>query len=40
MGHIDMSMSARYRQRIEDDRLEAVAKHVREWLFPKSKRRK
>ena len=33
MGHCDDSMSARYRQRINDDRLRAVTEHVRQWLF-------
>ncbi len=33
MGHSDPSMGAVYRQRIEDARLEAVAAHVRRWLF-------
>lgn len=35
MGHIDDSMAAVYRQEIGDDRLEAVAKHVRKWLYGK-----
>jgi integrase len=33
MGHGDESMSARYRERISDDRLRAVTAHVRTWLF-------
>lgn len=33
MGHADESMSAVYRERIGDDRLKAVADHVRNWLF-------
>lgn len=33
MGHADGHMAATYRDRIEDDRLEAVANHVRAWLF-------
>jgi integrase len=33
MGHVDGSMSARYRQRIADGRLQAVTDHVRAWLF-------
>lgn len=33
MGHVDDSMAAEYREGIEDDRLEAVADHVRQWLF-------
>ena len=36
MGHVDGSMSARYRQRISDERLQAVTDHVRSWLFPRS----
>ncbi len=39
MGHVDDSMSGIYRQRIEDDRLERVANHVRGWLFPPKKRK-
>jgi integrase len=34
MGHVDASIDAAYRERIEDDRLEAVAEHVRKWLWP------
>lgn len=33
MGHADQSMAGIYRQYIEDDRLVAVANHVRIWLF-------
>jgi integrase len=33
MGHADPSMGARYRERIEDGRLQAVVEHVRRWLF-------
>jgi len=42
MGHVDDSMAANYREKIEDDRLEAVTTHVHKWLFPvaKSKGRK
>jgi integrase len=36
MGHVPSSsdMGAVYRDGIEDDRLEAVAEHIRKWLFP------
>ena len=35
MGHAPGSsdMSAVYRERIDDDRLVAVVRHVHEWLF-------
>jgi integrase len=33
MGHTDPGMGARYRERVEDGRLRAVADHVRHWLF-------
>ena len=33
MGHSDPSMGGHYRERVEDDRLRAVAEHVRAWLF-------
>jgi integrase len=33
MGHSDPSMASHYRERIDDDRLQAVAAHVHEWLF-------
>jgi integrase len=33
MGHSDNSMASHYRERISDNRLEAVAEHVRKWLF-------
>jgi integrase len=33
MGHTDPSMGGHYRERVEDDRLRAVAEHVRAWLF-------
>ncbi len=36
MGHADASMSGNYRERIEDDRLIAVAETVHAWLFDKS----
>jgi integrase len=33
MGHSDPSMGGRYRERVEDGRLKAVAEYVRGWLF-------
>ena len=33
MGHVDASMAAIYRERIDDDRLRAVTDHVHNWLF-------
>ena len=33
MGHLDPSMAANYRERIEDARLRAVVDHVRAWVF-------
>lgn len=33
MGHVDSSMASEYREGIQDDRLEAVANHVRQWLL-------
>ena len=35
MGHQSPDMATLYRQRLGDDRLIAVAKHVRKWLFGK-----
>ena len=32
-GHVDPSMTGTYRQAISDDRLRAVAEHVRKWLL-------
>jgi integrase len=34
MGHTSESMSSHYRERIDDDRLRAIADVVRNWLWP------
>jgi integrase len=34
MGHVDSSMAAHYRERISDERLQAVVETVRKWLWP------
>jgi len=34
MGHADHSMAGLYRERISDERLEAVVRHMHEWLWP------
>ena len=34
MGHVDTSMAATYRERISDERLQAVVDIVRAWLWP------
>ncbi len=34
MGHVDDSMAANYRERIDDSRLKAVTDHVHAWLWP------
>jgi integrase len=33
MGHTEPSMAGEYRERIDDERLVAVAEHVRQWLI-------
>lgn len=40
MGYTPLAgdMAARFRQRVADDRVEAVCGHVRKWLFPPKKR--
>jgi integrase len=35
MGHADNSMAGVYRERISDERLQAVTNHVHAWLFPR-----
>jgi integrase len=37
MGHAKDDMASTYRERVGDDRLRAVAEHVRGWLFVKGK---
>ena len=39
MGHADNSMAGVYREKISDERLQDVVKHVRAWLFPHKKPR-
>jgi integrase len=38
MGHSDDSMAEAYREKIPDHRLEAIATHVHDWLFPETVR--
>jgi integrase len=38
MGHYDTSMAGHYIERIDDERLTAVAEHVRTWLFGKAEK--
>ncbi len=33
MGHLDASMAANYRQRIDDSRIQRITDHVHDWLF-------
>ena len=37
MGHSRNDMASVYRERIGDERLDAVSDHVRGWLFPRRK---
>lgn len=39
MGHHDESQANYYREKVDDARLEAVTKYVRDWLFKKPKKR-
>jgi integrase len=34
MGHLRGDMASIYRERLDDDRLQAVVDHVHQWLFP------
>lgn len=40
MGHSDASMADRYRERIDDSRLQAVVQHVHGWLWPQEQKPK
>jgi integrase len=40
MGHVDPTMAGEYREEVTDDRLAAVADHIRVWLFGKSEKAK
>ncbi len=37
MGHVDDSISERYREGVSDERLQAVTEYVRDWLFSNRK---
>jgi integrase len=37
MGHVGADIADEYREKLTDDRLRAVAEHVRGWLFAKAK---
>lgn len=39
MGHVDSTMSAAYREAIEDNRLVAVTDHIHAWLWPAEPKR-
>ena len=34
MGHARDDMASAYRERISDERLEAVVEHVHKWVYP------
>jgi len=40
MGQVVPSMGTAYPEKVSDERLRAVCKHVRVWLFGKAKKRK
>ena len=40
MGHSREDMASVYRERIGDDRLQAVVEHVRRWLLERPRERK
>ncbi len=40
MGHVRDDMASLYREKIEDERLQAVTRHVHKWLFPIEKKAK
>ena len=33
MGHLDSSMAANYRQRVDDSRIRKITDHIHDWLF-------
>ena len=40
MGHVRDDMASLYREKIDDERLEAVTRHVHKWLYPVAKKPK
>jgi integrase len=40
MGHARDDMASVYREKVSDERLEAVARHVHDWLFPPKQAKK
>lgn len=40
LGHVDNSITGAYVEHIDDDRVERVCRHVREWLYRKEKPQK